>query len=59
MGEVVASHMSHYTSLVEVASLALGDGGDDKSPSKEPITEDLSGAAPEHFLGRLAALTRG
>lgn len=54
MGETTASHLSFYTSLVEVASLALGGGKDKNSPG--PITEDLSGAPPEHFQARMSQL---
>ena len=52
MAETTASHLSFYTSLVEVAAAALG--GKDGGPG--PITEDLSGASPEHFQARVAQL---
>lgn len=56
MGETTASHLSFYTSLVEVAAAALGGKNEDSSPTKGPVTEDLSGASPEHFQARLTEL---
>lgn len=52
MGEATASHLSFYSSLVEVASMALGG----KKDAPGPITEDLSQAPPEHFQARMAQM---
>lgn len=51
MGETTASHLSYYSSLVEVVSAAFG-GKKDKD-NAGPITEDLSQSAPEHFAARV------
>lgn len=51
VGYTTASHMAQYSSFIEVASAALGGG--DKKPK---ITEDLSGATPEHFMARIASI---
>jgi hypothetical protein len=48
-----ASHLSHYTSLVEVAAAALGGGG---KGADKVTQEDLSEAPPEMFQARVASL---
>lgn len=51
MSEKVATQLSIYTAFVEVAGAALGGKKDDN-----PVTEDLSGASPEHFAQRVGEL---
>ena len=52
MGYTTASHLAHYSALVEVAAAALGG----KKPDKPKITEDLSKASPEHWGARVNEL---
>lgn len=53
MGETTASHLSFYSSLVEVAAAALGGKGEG---ADKVTNEDLREAPPEIVAARVATL---
>lgn len=57
MGESTASHLSMYTTMVEVVSAAFGKGS--PSSSKPEYTTDLSTKTPEVFVSEFKRLMGG
>jgi hypothetical protein len=58
MGEVQATHMTMFTVIAEVVSVAFG-GKQSESPSQGPITEDLTKLDSTAYVQRVNQLFSG